>query len=453
MNIKLVVTSTVVSVILLAIFVAVFFRAPSSDETEFSKEKVDIAITEVVSEVESDIESEDESVEKEDVKDDFVPSDNYTTLELATVSNPESIDVTVPPEFKRLSFVAVGDNIIHSSIYSDAMDLAAGTGQEYNFLPIYENVADIIKEADLAYVNQEAPIAGKERTISGYPMFNSPDQVGYDLIELGFDIVNLANNHMLDRYAAGYQRTIDFWKDKEGITYIGGYENREDYNNIRVVEKNGISIAFLSYTYGTNGINLDKGSQMIVPLCDESGTAEIDRMTKLAREKADIVIVSIHWGHEDWFKPSDLQKEQMQVMVNNGVDVILGTHPHVLQPMMWQDRPDGGRTLVVYSMGNFLSGMLYVRNMVGGIAGFDLLKAGDHAYVSNPYFIPTVSHYDLSWRGFKLYKFSEYTEDLYNRHRTNKISDPGHDFSYMRKIIDDAIPNEFLIEDFYREEQ
>ena len=97
--------------------------------------------------------------------------------------------------------------------------------------------------------------------------------------------------------------------------------------------------------------------------------------------------------------------------------------------------------------------MLYVRNMVGGIAGFDLLKAGDHAYVSNPYFIPTVSHYDLSWRGFKLYKFSEYTEDLYNRHRTNKISDPGHDFSYMRKIIDDAIPNEFLIEDFYREEQ
>lgn len=391
----------------------------------------------------TDIESKENESENE----------NYSTLELPAVMALNDVAQSEKAPFDRLSFVAVGDNIVHSSVYSDAADLGKISGKDYDFLPMFENVANIIKSADLAYINQESPFAGKEKTYSGYPMFNSPDRVGYDLMELGFDIINLANNHMLDRYAAGYQRTIDFWKDKDGITYIGGYENREDYENIRVIEKNGISIAFLSYTYGTNGINLDRGSEMIIPLCDDTGTSDIDRQTKKARELADIVMVSVHWGHEDWFQPSDLQKRQMEIMVNNGVDVIIGTHPHVLQPMMWKQRPDGGKTLVMYSLGNFLSGMLYVRNMVGGIAGFDIIKAGDKAFVTSPYFIPTVCQYNTAWRGFKIYKFSEYTDQLFSQHRTNRISDSGKSINYMRKIIDDAIPDEFLIEDFYRNVQ
>ena len=374
----------------------------------------------------------------------------FTTLSLPALTFVSQGTITNPPEFQRVSFVAVGDNIVHGSVYTDAMENGKKSGKEYDFIPMFENVSDIIKEADFAYINQESPFAGKDKTISGYPMFNSPDQVGYDLIELGFDIINLANNHMLDRYAYGYQRTIDFWKDKEGMTYIGGYENEADYNNIRIVEKNGISIALLSYTYGTNGVNLDRGSEMIVPLCDSDGTAEISRQTKIARNLADIVMVSVHWGNEDQFKPSELQKKQMKVMVDNGVDVIIGTHPHVLQPMQWKERPDGGKTLVIYSLGNFLSGMLYVRNMVGGIAGFDLVKAGDRAFVTSPYFIPTVSQYDSDCKNFKIHKFSEYSQELFNSHRTNLVSDTGHSLAYMRKIIDDAIPNEFLIEDFYR---
>lgn len=387
---------------------------------------------------------------EESLEDEGVASSDFSTLSLPALTFVSQGTITNPPEFQRVSFVAVGDNIVHGSVYTDAMENGKKSGKEYDFIPMFENVSDIIKEADFAYINQESPFAGKDKTISGYPMFNSPDQVGYDLIELGFDIINLANNHMLDRYAYGYQRTIDFWKDKDGMTYIGGYENEADYNNIRIVEKNGISIALLSYTYGTNGVNLDRGSEMIVPLCDSDGTAEISRQTKIARNLADIVIVSVHWGNEDQFKPSELQKKQMKVMVDNGVDVIIGTHPHVLQPMQWKERPDGGKTLVIYSLGNFLSGMLYVRNMVGGIAGFDLVKAGDRAFVTSPYFIPTVSQYDSDFRNFKIYKFSEYSQELFNSHRTNLVSDTGHSLAYMRKIIDDAIPNEFLIEDFYR---
>ena len=387
----------------------------------------------------------EQSLEYEDVA-----SSDFSTLSLPALTFVSQGEISNPPKFQRVSFVAVGDNIVHGSVYTDAIENGKKTGKEYDFIPMYENVSDIIKEADLAYINQESPFAGKNKTISGYPMFNSPDQVGYDLIEIGFDIINLANNHMLDRYAYGYQRTIDFWKDKDGMTYIGGYENEADYNNIRIVEKNGISIALLSYTYGTNGVNLDRGSEMIVPLCDSDGTAEISRQTKIARNLADIVMVSVHWGNEDQFKPSELQKKQMKVMVDNGVDVIIGTHPHVLQPMQWKERPDGGKTLVIYSLGNFLSGMLYVRNMVGGIAGFDLVKAGDRAFVTSPYFIPTVSHYDSDFKNFKIHKFSEYSQELFNSHRTNLVSDTGHSLAYMRKIIDDAIPNEFLIEDFYR---
>ncbi len=357
---------------------------------------------------------------------------------------------TPPPETTRVSFVACGDIIVHSTVLADSKDLAVGTEKEYNFVPMFSNVADIIAGADIAYVNQESPYGGEARGYSGYPMFNTPDQEGYDLMELGFDIINLANNHMLDSGTKGYERTVEFWKDKP-VTYIGGYTDYDDYNTIKVIEKDGILIALLSFTYGTNGLSLARGSEMVIPLCDDANTDEVDRLTKKARDCADIVMVSIHWGNEDWFKPSALQKEQMQIMVNNGVDVIIGTHPHVLEPMMWQERPDGGRTLVMYSLGNFLSGMLYMRNMVGGIAGFDIVKVGDEAFIDAPYFIPTVCQYNTAWRKFKVHKFSDYTSQMLEAHRCQRISDPGNTMKYLRKIIDDAIPNEFLIEDFYRD--
>lgn len=146
---------------------------------------------------------------------------------------------------QTVSFIACGDNLVHSSVYSDAKTLAAGTDKEYNFLPMYDNVADLIQNADLAFINQETPFGGSSRPISGYPLFNTPEQMGDDLITLGFDIVGLANNHMLDSTAKGYENTINYWNSKDGVTAIGGYKNKEDFENIRVIEKNGIKIALL----------------------------------------------------------------------------------------------------------------------------------------------------------------------------------------------------------------
>ena len=344
-----------------------------------------------------------------------------------------------------VSFIACGDNLVHSSVYSDAKTLAAGTDKEYNFIPMYDNVADVIKNADLAFINQETPFGGSSRPISGYPMFNTPEQMGDDLVELGFDIIGLANNHMLDSTSKGYENTIDYWSKWENVTAIGGYKNKEDFENIRIVEKNGIKIALLAYTYGTNGLTLPKGSELVIPLYDDE---TLDRQTKKAREMADCVIVSIHWGVEDNFKPNTDQKRKAKLMADNGVDVIIGHHPHVLQPLEWIDRADGGKTLCMYSLGNFLSGMMYSRNMVGGILGFDISKAPNGVSIDNAYFIPTVCQYNNKVRGFKIYRFSEYTDALEQAHGAHKF-DSSMSMKSMRKIIDNAIPKEFLTEDFY----
>lgn len=350
------------------------------------------------------------------------------------------------PVTKTVSFAAVGDNLIHSSVYEDAKLLAAGTSETYNFKPMYDNVKSIIQKADLAFVNQEGPIAGAALKHSGYPLFNAPDEAGQALIDVGFDIINLANNHMLDKNEPGYLNSIKFWKDKP-VTTIGGYESEADYNKIRIVKKNDLKIAFLSYTYGTNGMVLPAKSPLYIPLLNK---AEVDRQTKEARKLADVVIVSVHWGVEDEFTPNATQKEFADLMVKNGVDVILGQHPHVLQPIEWKDRPDGGKTLIAYSLGNFLSTMQYSRNMVGGILTFDIKKTDfENARIENAAFIPTVTQYNRSIRGLKIYKFSEYTAELEKAHGAHKY-DPSMTMPYMRGIIDKAIPQSFLIEPFYQ---
>lgn len=392
----------------------------------------------------------DNSRRQEIVKNEIIS--DFSALEIVKVSKVELGVQSQEPDIKRVSFAAVGDNIVHSTVMSDSVTLAEGTDKEYNFVPMFDNVAHLIQEADFAYINQEAPIAGKSRGYAGYPMFNSPEQVVFDLSEVGFDIFNVANNHMLDRHTSGYKSTIEFFRDN-GFTYIGGFMDKEDYENIRVIEKDGVKIALLSYTYGTNGLVLDQSSGMVVPLCDSYSNDEIDRQSKRAREIADIVIVSMHWGAEHWsdnFEPIALQKKQAEILINNNVDVILGSHPHALEPMMWKERPDGGRTLLIYSLGNFLSGMEYMRNHVGGIAGFDMVKVGDRTHVTNAYFIPTVCHFNNRVREFKIYKLSEYTEELLRQHGTQvRGTDSRRNIQYLYDIVDATIDDEFLIEDFY----
>jgi len=322
----------------------------------------------------------------------------------------------------RISFLAAGDNIIHGNVFKDAANRAKN-GEEYNFIDMYDGIADEIKAADIAFINQETPICGDEIGIFGYPNFNSPEAVGDTLIDLGFDIVNIANNHTLDMKADGYKGTLDYWNErKDRITMIGGYYNKADYENIRIVEEQGVSIAFLSYTYGTNGMFIPTSSELMIPSMDYRDKdcitqSEIVRMTKKADELADLVFVVMHWGTENSFAVSSEQKKLASAITEAGADVIIGMHSHVIQNMEWKKASDGSETLVIYSLGNLINTQYDNQNLVGGIVTFDIVKdKNGNIAIENPIFNPTVTHYNSQRLGLQMYFMEDYTEELVKLH-------------------------------------
>ncbi len=346
-----------------------------------------------------------------------IDAPTFNTGEDTEDNTDTTADITVPSDDGvRISFLAAGDNIIHENVFLDARSRAK-EGQEYNFIDMYDGVAELIKNADLAFINQETPICKDELGVSGFPNFNTPEAVGDTLIELGFDIINIANNHMLDKKAAGYKNSLDYWSERD-VTMIGGYYNKADYETIRVVEEQGVSIAFISYTYGTNNMYLPAGSELYIPYIDE---AEIVRMTKKAGELADLVFVVMHWGGEDEnsFTPSNSQKSLATAITEAGADVIIGMHPHVIQPMEWKKASDGSDTLVIYSMGNFISTQYNSYNLVGGMVTFDIVKDKDgNLTIENPVYNPTVTHYNKQRLGLQIYLMEDYTEELVSLHGT-----------------------------------
>ena len=349
-----------------------------------------------------------------------------------------------------LTFVAVGDNLIHDAIIEDAKRLAdeRGQGERYYFDSMYSDFASIFKNADISFVNQESMIAGDHESYKGYPHFNTPPEMGETLERLGIDVVSIATNHALDLYGKGLSNCINYFKNTS-MTAIGAYESRTDYNKIRIIEREGVKIAFLAYTDFTNEGLLGDGYESItVARTDHS---EIKRQVAEAKELADLVFVSMHWGTENSFNLSSSQKNTAQVLVDAGVDVIIGHHPHLLQEMKWKDRPDGGRTLIAYSLGNFMSTMHPVYDMFGGMLTLDIVKNENGAFVENVKLVPTMTHYSLTRDSLHIYKLEDYSEALYKTHGTSIRSESaGWDFDRIIKTVKDTIPDEFL-EDWIKE--
>ncbi len=353
-------------------------------------------------------------------------------------------------ETARISFLAAGDNVIHPCFYIDAKKRAAvekSEGKdvrEYDFKPTYADAAELIASYDLAFINQETLMAGEEFGYSGYPTFNSPRDLAYDLIELGFDIVNIANNHMCDKGTSGLGATIDFWKSLENVTMIGGYSDAEDYESLRIVECKGVKLAFIGYTEMTNGIKL-RSSEPVVPYANDE---DIKRQVSAAKEVADIVIVSVHWGNENWNITTDEQEHLAQVMCDSGADVILGHHPHVLQPIEQLTSTDGEhQTLCIYSLGNLISGMASWENMVGGFFTFDIVQLSNgEVFIDSPEFIPTVCWVGANYLNSHLYFLEDYTDALEKAHGTyhqygsyGSVEDMK---AYAKKIMGDYIREE-----------
>lgn len=377
---------------------------------------------------------------------DYAPPSPDPLATLDTVAHPTDTEAALAPVeplpdvVKRVSFAAIGDNLVHPCIYIDARNRAVAGGRAYNFKPPYEDILPLLDAADYAFINQETPMAGAQFGYSGYPNFNSPQDLGLDLVEMGFDIIGLANNHMLDKGAAGYAGTVAFAKTLDAVT-IGAYENEADYNAIRVLEKDGFRIALLAYTYGTNGMKLPASSTLYVPYISD---AEITRQVGEAQKLADAVIVSIHWGIDNGDTPDPEQKRLAQLMADLEVDVILGHHSHTVQPIVELEGKNGNRTLCIYSLGNIISGMAEPKNMLGGIFAFTLVSTNGEVTYEAVSFTPTVYHFGPSYYNGHIYLLEDYTAELHNGHGTWRQYGNYSTLADMYNILHRAIEDKYL---------
>ena len=353
---------------------------------------------------------------------------------------PAPVTTEPAPVEKRASVLAVGDNIIHEAVFTDAKNRAAD-GAEYDFVPMYSGVAERIAGADIAFVNHETPLAGKEYGISGYPTFNAPREAGQALVDVGFDVINLANNHILDKRVAGARATAEYVQSLP-VTEIGVYLDQADADTLRVTEVNGIRIAWLSFCYGSNNPYDPAKDDIIMPLLDDD--AAITSAIRRAGQSADLVIVSAHWGVEYQNTPSAEQKRLAALMAEAGADVILGHHPHVIQPVDWHENADGSRTLVAYSLGNFLSTQHYATNMVGGMLTFDVvLEPSGTCRIEEPVFRPTVTHYSMNRDGLQIYMLEDYTEALAAGHGC-KLYTTDFSLAWIDRYVTSVIDRSFL---------
>jgi poly-gamma-glutamate capsule biosynthesis protein CapA/YwtB (metallophosphatase superfamily) len=346
---------------------------------------------------------------------------------------------------KTLSFIAAGDNIVHGNIYIDARQRNQDESREFDFLPMYDAVADVIENADIAFINQETIIGGESFRYSGYPRFNTPAAMGDALCELGFDVINIANNHMLDKGEKGLAHAIDYWGGKD-VLLIGGY-TKKDFRNIRILECDGVRIAYLAYTDWTNGLYLEHSSELYVPYVDDSLICE---QIREAKTLADLVFVSIHWGTENEKEANAEQRRLAQLMCDSGADVIIGTHPHVLQSVEWLVGEGGNRTLVAYSLGNFMSTMQYGKNLVGGMLSFDIVFDSLGIRVENPCVIPVVTQYTMKnytydWlvKDINLYLLEDYTDELAMAHGC-RYADKSFTLEWAKNYVKGAIDSDFL---------
>ena len=323
-------------------------------------------------------------------------SDLETPQEQAPQENPKK-------EFD-VSLVMVGDALYHSGVYNDGLQ-SDGT---YNYDSQLADVAPIIKNYDLAYYNQETILGGTELGLSNYPRFNSPQEVGDAFLKAGFNLVSLATNHTMDRGEKAILNSVNYWREKENVLTAGSYDSFEDRARSHIGEKNGITYAFLSYTYGTNGIPVPEGKEYLVNLFDKE---TVKKDIEEVRDKVDIVMVAMHWGVEYTHTPTKEQRDQAQFLADLGVDIIIGSHPHVIEPI-----EHIGKTVVIYSLGNFISGQDGLMKRIGLLASLDIHKVveNDTTTISfdNVRGDLLYTYHNGGYRKFRVIPFYKLTNDI-----------------------------------------
>lgn len=341
----------------------------------------------------------------ESLTDAAAPADEASESESSSQSD-ERVDINL---------MMIGDILAHEGVYNSGK-YPDGT---YNYDHLFTHIKDDIKASDISIVNQEVILGGVELGLSGYPCFNSPTELGDALVTAGFNVVCHATNHALDKGAAGLDNTMNFWKEKHPeIAVLGIHQTQEDYdnNNVYLYKKDGVTIAILNYTYGTNGIPLPKGREYMVSLLNED---KIEKDLEYAHANADFVVVCPHWGTEYVYQPDSSQKYWAQFFADHDVDLVIGTHPHVIEPVEWVRGADGNFTLVYYSLGNFVSNQDRIPRMLGAMAKVTITKKNGLTYISSYGVEPLVTHKLFGTGLITTYHLSEYTDALAAQNKIN----------------------------------
>lgn len=322
------------------------------------------------------------------------------------VINYETVDTR---KTTKVSMAMVGDALIHGTVYLTANRYANYNG--YDFKPMLKYTKELIQDYDLAYYNQETILGGKELGLSTYPLFNSPYEVGDAFIDAGFNLVSLATNHTLDKGERGILNSRAYWNKQENIVAAGSYSSNEERDKIIVSEKNGLTYAFLSYTTYTNGLIVPKGKEYLVNVYDKE---KVKKDVEAYKDKVDVIMVAMHWGTEYVSYPTTAQKEIANYLASLGVNLIIGTHPHVIEPIEYI-----GDTLVIYSLGNFVSSQVGVERLTGLMASLDIIKEEYHGETKITFdnIEGTLLYTDRN-NGYIVYPYHKLTNNILNGYQS-----------------------------------
>ena len=358
--------------------------------------------------------------------------------ETALPEETEETEETEEPvlENQKIRLMMIGDNLMHMSVIRSGY--RSDGSRNYDFM--FECIKDYLDLADIKITNQETILGGNDLGFSGYPLFNSPTELGDAIAKAGFNVVLHATNHTADMGINGMMHCLSFWEQYPEVNVAGMYKEKDAENqDIILLDINGVTFAVLNYTYSPNMAALPEAIQgHLGMLCDwdkETGLIDLttihpDVLTDIAtaKEMADVVVVCPHWGNEYTFVPSSYQKLFAKQMTEAGADLIVGTHAHVIQPVEWVEADNGNKALCYYSLGNYVSTQYDPESMLEAMAWvtFEVKDGTIEIVEEETGAFPMVYQYDTNHTFVSVYFLEDYTESLAQAHGVHLHSDGTH---------------------------
>ena len=369
-----------------------------------------------------------------------VEEETSTTVESQVEENLEEytqiIEVEENHEIEHVDLVMIGDVLVHEPVYKSGIQ----SDGSLNYDHLFENIEYDLAEAEIKIVNQETILGGMELGFSSYPCFNSPQEIGIAEANAEFNVICQATNHAMDKGYKAINNTIEFWENNyPNIAVLGLNKTAEDQDNIYIYKQGDFKIAILNYTYGTNGIPLPSDKPYLVNILDKE---KVTKDILKAKSMADFVVVTPHWGTEYQYTPDTLQQEYTQLFSDLGVDLVIGTHPHVLENMEVITNEEGHEMLVYYSLGNFMSGQTERPRVIGGMAKVSIEKdyETDKCFITEYELDPIITQQGE----YTAYKLEDYNDDLASKNAIrNKSGCSDFNMEYINDFCEEVLGEDF----------